>query len=127
MPPIPTPTLLKPLVVLIVLVAIIASAAQSETRPRAYVDGWAYNVVYNASHGAAPVDVITENSRGQNGYTTQRARTSHVSSASASTSASPGFDWGDAAIGAFVSLAVVLLATAAAAILRRSRTRVAGA
>jgi hypothetical protein len=132
--------LLKQLAVAASVAAIFAPSVQAHTQSSGekYLDGWAANALYNASH---PTMFMTENTRGQNPPAARRPAAANrmitdnsagsrgsgfeLAVGTSAASASAGFDWSDAAIGA-VAAAGLVLVVSVAMFARRGRTRLAG-
>ena len=109
-----TSQLVKALAVVAALAAVVATPAHASASHRPYVDGWAFNAMYNATHPTAAVDLVSEHGFGQNA--------SDVQVAADVASVGRGLDWRAAAIGVLVGT----IATATTVlILRRGRTRLA--
>jgi len=98
-------------------VAIAIPAAQANPGP---LDPWAYRLL----HDSASIQLITENSAGQNG--TAAAYVRRTSDTPSQVVETAGFDWRDAGIGALAGLGSALFAGAAwTFVLRRRRTATA--
>jgi hypothetical protein len=140
---------LKPLALAVAVAALAVPMAQATLTPTAGKygppDPWAYNLIHRNSQSVA---LITAHSAGQNGTGQARAagkygpldpaiaaaihnhsgRQNAVSRRAAApvpAAESSRFDWSDAATGAAIAVAAMLLAIAAAALVRRSRARLA--
>ena len=103
------------------LALAVALAGLGVPTAQAKFDPWAHNLVPQSTQS---VPFITEHSAGQNATGQPTVRNS---AASVSASASNGFEWRDASIGAGVAFAAMLLAVGfATLIMRRGRRRLAG-
>jgi hypothetical protein len=135
---------LKPLALAVAVAALAVPMARATLTPTAGKFGPPDRCASNLIHRNSPsVPLITEHSAGQNGpgqagnyasldpaiaaairnHSGRQNAVSRMVAASVPAAASSGFDWTDAATGAAIAVAAMLLAIAAAAFVRRSRAR----
>jgi hypothetical protein len=148
-----TSQLVKTLAAASALAALVAAPAQAEGSHRPYIDGWAFNAVYNGLHRTDGTRFVTDHGAGQNGTGSPRAARPYIDGwafnatsdaahrpppvrvvtdngfgqdAGLQLAAPPTavFDWRAASLGALLGAVAVAAAVAAAVVgARRSRTR----